>query len=339
MPFENTSLSLAEVHNEVMPIIIPIVIVIAILMFVGVIGNAAVIYIYSFVLKNTTVHYFITVLAVFDFICCLLGFPLEIVEFYNTIEYPSNGLCKWQRFLTFCCSIGSIFILLLISIERHRKVCRPQSYQLNLMHAKYFTVGACFFSVLLATPMTFFSQNKLIRLKWLGNLTGCDCRLSTSYGILPLIYFIFLFVFATVTLATMLILYGLLWQMARTHFLESDSRYQQSLSNTEAGGRSPARRQLSRTNHTVILVTVLFTVSFFPTLLLSIFADQLMANMSYREQLIFFMFVRMYILNSSFNPLVYGFCNKRFRSAFVKLFWQILCRSPKDIQSPSTETS
>ena len=339
MSSENASLTLEEVQKKVIPIDITFVTIIAILMLIGVIGNASVIYIYSFVLKNTTVHYFITVLAVFDFICCLFSFPMEMIEFYPTmyLNYPSDGLCKFQRFLTYCCSTGSIIILLLISIERYRKVCCPVSYQLNKLHARYFTIGAGILSVLLAIPMTLFASKTEIQLKSFKNLTGCECHLSEKYSTVSHIYFIFVLVFTTITLAVMLILYSLLLRTAKTHFLQSDSRYKRNTNYNEAAS-SPAKRQLSRTNRTMILVTVLFAISFFPPTFLSVFVKALRTKMNYTEEIIFSMFVRMYVFNSSFNPLIYGFCNNQFRNTFLQLLRKIFCLSV-DIPSTSTEAS
>ncbi|CAI9723966.1 type-1A angiotensin II receptor-like [Octopus vulgaris] len=87
---------------------------------------------------------------------------------------------------------------------------------------------------------------------------------------------------------------------------------------------SEKRRRSRRVNSIIASITVLFVISFIPCLLLGI-TYPLLKNIKLSvpvERLKEFG-IRLWILNSSLNPVVYGMLNARFRNEFLKILKEL----------------
>lgn len=338
MDFNSTDIFFKE---EILPKVIPVMFVISFLTLLGVMGNAFVIYIFGFLLKKSTVHFFIVLLAIFDIVCCAFGFPMEIVEFYYSLRYPSNASCKYQRLITFTCSIGSVIMLLVISIERYRKVCRAARSELSCLHRKIFVTVVVSLSLAMASPIVVFSEKRRFIHYRFPNMTAFVCSLPFfRNNRFPQFYLMALFFFISLALVAMLILYYRVWRTAKKHLMMVHKRGQKN-DNCAGAGPSLAQKQLSRTNRTVIATTVLFALSFFPSLLLTIIVLILPPFLnSFSIEVFYFTLVRLYILNSSFNPFVYGYFNGQFRYETKKMLAKILrLKEPKSLDFSSENNS
>ena len=122
----------------------------------GIIGNSFVIYIYHFKFSRCNFKYFVIGLAVIDLLSCVTTIPGEVVVQRNLFNYPNSmmWLCKIKSYFNGFTVFTSAFILLLISFDRYRKVCRPLGWQMNPSRAKLGCFILFIVSVLLATPVT-----------------------------------------------------------------------------------------------------------------------------------------------------------------------------------------
>ena len=100
-------------------------------LFLGLTGNISVLYIYTCKMKNTEERYFIPILAVADILACLAGIILGIVSNFYRANYVLDTFCKVGYFFTWATTSASGFMILLIALNRHLIICRPNSPQMT----------------------------------------------------------------------------------------------------------------------------------------------------------------------------------------------------------------
>lgn len=142
---------------------------------IGLIGNTLVIILYKTRMdsKNDD-RYFIPAIAVIDLIGCVFSTTLSLLNNERSVMFPGSFSCKLIQFGTCASIIASLFMLLVISIQRFQKICRPFGFQMNLNHKRIATaiaVGlACGFSI----PMLILYQRIEVQHETL-NITGYLC--------------------------------------------------------------------------------------------------------------------------------------------------------------------
>ena len=142
---------LHELNEKEFIFSIPSFTIFVVLMFFGVIGNVLVIYVFGYRLKKNIVQYFITLLSIFDLGSCLIAVPLCLIILRLPLLFPNDILCRFSGFLFYFMTIASGFTILIISIERYRKLCHPTERSLFKKTA-YFTVGILISALLVASP-------------------------------------------------------------------------------------------------------------------------------------------------------------------------------------------
>ena len=143
---------LLSLNDRTAKVLMPAVIYVGTLMVIGVLGNPLVIYFYSRKVKATPSHIFIVTLAIFDILTCLISMPLEIVDVLHFYIFESAVACKVLRFCNYFFSIASGSILIVIAVDRYRKVCKPMNSQLSMGWSRVAIGIAISFSILSATP-------------------------------------------------------------------------------------------------------------------------------------------------------------------------------------------
>lgn len=116
--------------------LVPSIIYLCFIMLTGVIGNACVFIIFYFRFSASTHRCFILVLASYDFFACAVGAPFTIAESFFAYSYYDEISCKIFRFILYYTCIASSLTLVLIAIERHRKICTPLKEQFTVIMAK-----------------------------------------------------------------------------------------------------------------------------------------------------------------------------------------------------------
>ena len=94
------------------------VVFVTIIMVIGIIGNAHVLFVYTFRMKPSNHRIFILSLGVLDMITCLVGMPFIIVDLRNPLTFTMISACKVLRFVNYFICISSALILTVIAIDR-----------------------------------------------------------------------------------------------------------------------------------------------------------------------------------------------------------------------------
>ncbi|CAH1774930.1 unnamed protein product [Owenia fusiformis] len=114
-----------------------VMVILCIFTIVGTAGNGLVIYVYSRKKDKLTSTLFILVLAVTDFMTCLIIVPYTIVmEYMGFIIGDHDLACKVYQFLITCNVPFSAFIMAAIAVDRYLCICHPFLHAMNPFRAK-----------------------------------------------------------------------------------------------------------------------------------------------------------------------------------------------------------
>lgn len=191
--------------------LVPSLVYLALLMVVGVIGNAFVLIIYYFRFGPSTHRCFILVLAFYDFFACIVGAPWTIAESFYAYSYFDEVSCKIFRFILYYTCIASSLTLVLIAFERFRKICTPLKSQFSVkMAKKALFIVAGIISSLSACPAFVFYGNATIE-TGLNGTTGIRCFIMDTYehelSDWPLAFNVYLLLLAFASTVSMSICY------------------------------------------------------------------------------------------------------------------------------------
>ncbi|XP_062603106.1 neuropeptide receptor npr-1-like [Saccostrea cucullata] len=176
----------------------PVVTYVAILMVVGFFGNIHVLVVFSTQFKkNSNYVIFVLSLAVIDFLMCSVHMPLEILDLLYPYDFYGSVTCKLFRSNQSILTLASIFILILIAVDRYRHVCHPMRNQWSVFSAKRMIKFCVFLAIIVSIPVSFLFGLETVKVS--ENATKRICftenELGTEY-VLPVIYILFLnFVF------------------------------------------------------------------------------------------------------------------------------------------------
>lgn len=173
-------------------------VLLSILLGVGVIGNSIVILTYHFRMKNKRDdRYFIPCLAVTNMLACVSASVLFVTLNTFPVMFTSTVLCKSLNFVTRMTCVESLIILLIISIQRYKKICTRGRSRLSLFWKRLFIVISVITSVIISIPTLVFFGIKT-RVNPSHNITEFHCdhvtnNISEKYGLNIYLGFIGLF--------------------------------------------------------------------------------------------------------------------------------------------------
>lgn len=314
--------TLEVLNNQRFQVLIPAFIFVIIFMVIGLLGNGMVLYIYGWRLKNSSIHVLLFLLACFDMICCLIGLPLEMVDICLNLIYPSRHLCKLKSFIIFYCCNASVLTLLAICVLRYYKVCRFNKREMTVGQARLAAILISLVSLPIAIPSVLFFDVK--RTQFPPDLTLRTCLWQGSYDKLQIYFTIMLFC-NLIILLSMFVLYGLIWVKAREH-----DRLRRNVSDPSGKPRTK--------NRIFVGITTLFAIGFLPGLILGVLFPvyekiKLSNDLEAFRNVVF----RMWILNSTLNPVIYGFFGLRFRREVKNILIRSLSRTKSESTSEAAQ--
>ena len=147
----------------------------------GMIGNGFVIYIYKTKFKRSSARVYIISLALADLSVCVIGVPYHVLDLTFSANFPSRVTCQLLSFLIGSCTLSSIFILLVVGLDRFRKVCRPLKKQIADFGDRKACVIVTIIAVLLNIPNGVMYGNSSVKIAD-HNITGVECFIDDEYA-------------------------------------------------------------------------------------------------------------------------------------------------------------
>jgi hypothetical protein len=298
---------LDQSQNEVFIRLLPVIVCMAIVCVIGLLGNVFAFIFYMFKSKRTTSTIQIACLAAVDFLVCMMIIP-NIAEMAVNVKHDQPFLCKLSHFFGLWTIGSSIFILWLIALDRHRKICKPFTKQLNVKNTIRAIIVLIVITFLLSVKNFAIFDSLEISVDVTGSnqtvvgrycTTRSDGAYKLSVSILHTVDFLIsLMIWVTVIVTYSHVLFTLLKMRRSTNLPETDSS-------------SAVERNIT---YMMLTVSLLFVLCFFPY-----YAIKLIMRIALKSNKEFEMGVgaqfalKLVYLNSFFNPIVYCFFNPKFR--------------------------
>ncbi|WAR19364.1 OX2R-like protein [Mya arenaria] len=209
------------------------VVFVTLIMIAGVVGNLHVLFVYAFRIKPSNHQVFILTLGVLDFTTCVIGMPFILVDLRHPLTFTLIAACKLLRFVNYFICMSSGLLLVVIAIDRYRKICVPFGRQMSLTQAKISCAVVLGVSLLISWPApVLYGRDTIVTSD--VNINGTRCYEEDRFhGTKYMAYFnallILVFFSALIILA---VLYSLIWRKIKNH---SATKKKFSQKETESG--------------------------------------------------------------------------------------------------------
>lgn len=135
--------------------IYPLVILL-VFIFVGLIGNTFVLYIFSTKWERNKTSVFIITLAVLDIANCSVIMPYEVAVLAKPFSFDHDLLCKALRCLSYIVTASYSFVLVAVAFDRYLMICKPlKRMTLGTGYATKTCIGAVVIAVVSQFPSFF----------------------------------------------------------------------------------------------------------------------------------------------------------------------------------------
>ena len=190
---------------------VPVLIFICVLMFIGFLGNALVLFTYAKRATKSSTNLFIFTLATFDLVNCSLTLPFVMYHLLRPYTNNHPPLCSIYKFVGVACDLSSGFIIVCISFDRYLRIARPHQ-GLSVKGSKIAIIITCLASLAVAS-LTFFVfgiHHVLLDADYHLYGTQCGIRDDAEHTVWPLLFSTLILVCFIVGIAILLTVYTLL---------------------------------------------------------------------------------------------------------------------------------
>ena len=276
-------------------------------------------------MKKTTHNFLISSLSVFGLLGTIVGMAVAIERIVKHNTYTSQTGCKAGVFFELLFILITIFVLIIIAADRYLKICKPVKTQMTRKVAGISIGGATIVSIMISCPrISIYGISNVVESDGDGNATQCkkicDDATYAVYNVTLAVLFI------TLTMA-ITVMYALIRRTVRRHGTSlqqnTATRSRESMSVKYPSMSRSSQSMLDKTSGIGLAITMVFIVSFFPSLVITLLelVDKNIMSSSSRDKgsLAINICLRMYFINDAVNPIIYGVMNTEFRSNVVQL--------------------
>ncbi|KAK3610597.1 hypothetical protein CHS0354_009048 [Potamilus streckersoni] len=352
-PFESDDI--LEANNAKTLAYVPVIVFLSILMIVGTLGNVVVLYVYLIKFQRASVRHFIVSLSILDLLACTVGIPIEIYNLVHSLTFEYSFICKALRVTEVMIACGSVFILLVIGIDRYIKICKP-TMNMNIQTAKIMCITAGLSGSLMSVPASMLfgiSRTPIGKNDTKGHT--CDFEEKYRESTFRQIYYLVLGLIFLITFVSMSGMYIKIWIVIKRRRGKKTVMRAQSMTlpmtnlsappeessvvpkeNEDENSKckkkffnftgSSKKGKISRSAVILFTVTVVFALSYLPSLIVNIcyaaLGDVSRTQRNF-EDMIGKFFMDFYLVNNAINPVIYSFMNKNFRREGLELLKQV----------------
>ena len=326
---------------------IPILLYMVILMVFGFVGNSMVLFYYRFKSRVTTFSIFVSMLAAYDLLVCVLTMPIEITRIVLYYTFKLSILCKILRFCNYFASAGSCLALVVIAADRYRRICKWSAVQMNTRHANISCLITAVIAFSLEWPSLVLYDLQEISIP---NEYGVELRGTICTGTWNEINKPYVNAFYTVNLAIIImsgLIVTLLYCAVGLKLIVHKRRLMRNRKNTltsakqtrshspeksmdldadSAGVREPLPDIQNTRRPTIMLatVTILFIISFIPLFAMLFWRQSVGKHqvefLSGTGLVAYEVAITSFLISSAINPWVYGTMCAEFRQYFIERF-------------------
>ncbi|XP_052765629.1 alpha-2Da adrenergic receptor-like [Mya arenaria] len=172
---------IGELNTKEVTRLIPLIVFLLLIAVTGIVGNGLVCYIYRSQYSVSSSRWFIFFLAVVDLLMCILIIPCEIGTLMYQFNFSNAVYCKISVFFNLWSLLTLGLTLLVVSVDRFRKVCKPLGWQINSRKARILCIIAICASFVLSLPALSIYGIYEIEFEE-HNVVGKECSFRDSSG-------------------------------------------------------------------------------------------------------------------------------------------------------------
>ncbi|XP_069600213.1 neuropeptide Y receptor type 2 isoform X1 [Ranitomeya imitator] len=280
------------------------------IILLGVIGNTLVIYVViKFKTMRTVTNYFIVNLAVADLMVNTLCLPFTLV--YTLLDEWKFGtvLCHLVTYAQGLAVQVSTVTLMVIALDRHRCIVYHLESKISTTIC-FIIIGmtwAC--SAVLASPLAIFKEYSLIVFTQDFQIQVCAERWPGGHLNYSTIYSIsMLLIQYILPLAIISYAYVRIWTKLKNHV-------------SPGGGNDHYHQRRRKTTKMLVAVVVVFAVCWLPFHAFQLASDIDSKVLDLNEYKFIYTIFHVIAMCSTFaNPILYGWMNNNYRTAFITTF-------------------
>ncbi|OWF36439.1 cholecystokinin receptor type A-like [Mizuhopecten yessoensis] len=216
--FTDPDVLLHEWNTRLALLFIPLDVLFVLTTLLGFFGNMVVFIVYRFCMKGKiNDRFFIPLLAIMDAFVCLVGPIISLILSIRPVTFYGDAICKMSIFVFRVMLNSSVLLMLVIAIQRFRKVCRPFGKKYDLKRCKIDAGISISTAIVMAIPQLVFFGEIPIR-ETIQNITvvGYRCGLRTEESELMNItiyyYQVLCFVVVVAILIALIVMYSCVGQ-------------------------------------------------------------------------------------------------------------------------------
>ena len=313
--FEHSSMERAAYNAEMRTAFIPLMVIITLESSFGIVGNSMVFYVFLRRYKKCNFKYFALFLCAIDLSGCLTSMPLDIVLRYYYFDVPGRVFCKIKFFFLLSILLAETFMLLIICIDRYRKICHPLHWQISNKAAFRLCIFAIVLSIFTASVVTSIITGKHKDTVTYSNVTivVTQCGSDQKYKDTP-VSGISILIECTIIVGILIVMISLYILVARQLFrtkaaFDSNKNAEKTQSSFFETNVAPARRKS--------IIAISLTFVFMVTIILhSVFifllASQSLKDLTKIEWGVYTFLYTTYMVNYCINPVIYGCLDHQF---------------------------
>lgn len=327
-PFENDVFSIEKWNFYYSELYLPNTILIAIGLFVGISGNAFVIFVYQRGLKNKGQgRFFIPILATVDLASVTACSIYNIVQITRHVTFPGTLICRFFVYIIRVILAHSTMIMTAIAVTRCLKICQIINHKIRTFHLWIFIASAGIFSFISNIPVLFaFGVVEVYK----KNVTGYMCKeIDDEAHILDKGNMIFIGLFHGANILIMTVSYVLIAIRIFNIHRRQNTPKMDTTGSGEVMQSSPTVKRRPKSLWTYRLTLMFFTmqlcmlIAFIPPFII---ITQEMADRDFWERKrddlsknAFLAMRMLYFTNAVVNPFIYGFFDQAFRRKLVHM--------------------
>lgn len=312
-------LTLTDINERLVYRFLGGIVLVAVLICIGLVGNFHVLYFYKRILKSASSYrIFVIFLAILDVFNLAISAPMVLYYLFHPVTFYSDIFCKIFRFIMYFANVASTCALIAIAVDRGQKTLTPLRNRIQPWQAKVMCIISLMLALLLSwpTPILYGVQNVPTGIP---NLSGYRCLvedMNKTYIISFLICQTSFFLIASLLLG---ILYGLVgWKIYKYGVITKRPSY-----STTQGAAT--ERTAARCTCTLLIVTFAYIFSSLPHHILApvyFVIENFDCELSLPEGVAYYTFIFSCFVNNAINPFIYGFRDKNFWRQ-VKQFYRL----------------
>ncbi|KAL3889965.1 hypothetical protein ACJMK2_002279 [Sinanodonta woodiana] len=211
----NMTATLEEKNAVEAQLLLPVLVIYVVIMTAGIIGNIFVLIIYNNKFKRSSSRIFILSLAAMDLMACVFGIPYHVLDLINPYTYTNHVACKCLSFVMTFFTLGSVFVLTVVGVDRFFKICRPLKKQVSDFGTRKACGIAILTSLLVSWPNALIYGHSSVPVPveiGENHLTGVECFIDDDYKdtMLPIIFIGFNCLVFISTIVVLIVLYSLI---------------------------------------------------------------------------------------------------------------------------------